>query len=729
MVAEKFADDGFTRALANLLDERVGRIRRIVQEDTTCSRDEIAKFIWSTVKAVRKLINPDSKGASRLKGWADAKGMLKEIVDFNKFSPLKFDDDSISAVLERKVFDVLDRYKCFVLTGEVRTKYPPPKLLGETDEIICVDKPCNFICSYGGGGEDQNMDVPELQHASCPSALLNGDKAEIQIHEYLSLKYNYETAQGTRDWWALGETKLKCNCGRCDYCACTQGGCCNRLDRETSGVMVIAKTKAGFKMVREQFSSEHNLEKGGTEKYYLALVHGTVQVPTEPVWKSSTWLHSEEGGRGKVEISQRWDGRKSVAWDKGEGPAENAGSRQHALTYYEPVAWLTRKAKGWQEKLTLIHLQIVTGRRHQIRFHCSEVGYSLVGDITYGAPNSDREWAGRVFLHSYQTKFREPFTERWFEAFSPLPQELGEILEQLTVDRIAEKWSTSKVLSRRDHPKASSFVKQYDPMVQLLRSHDPPKVVMNPQERAAAAAAGKEAQEQTHKAWKASKAGKDGGGNDWSSGSWSGQKWQKGNDKSWKGDGWTGSGWEDSSATEAAVEPSAPVPAPAPDPAAAPVPAPPATDDDSDDAWGDWGSGGAPKTAPSEAIAAPQPKAGAWPVPPEQPRPSSAPPPEKKQRIEPPMPVATEVQQVPQVQRLPNTPPEVVAPAPPPNGGWSRRESRSVKGVYYYWNSITNATQAEPPAPWELKQSRSNASVHYYWNAQTNATSVEKPEL
>merc|ERR1711879_354941 len=117
--------------------------------------------------------------------------------------------------------------------------------------------------------------------------------------------------------------------------------------------------------------------------------------------------------------------------------------------------------------LTLIQLQIVTGRRHQIRFHAAEIGHVLVGDSKYddskeGICQMDRNWCPRVFLHSYCSKFREPFTERWFEATSPLPQDLGEVLEKNTELASVGKWEEErKILTRRHLPLYQEFMKQY----------------------------------------------------------------------------------------------------------------------------------------------------------------------------------------------------------------------------------------------------------------------------
>lgn len=134
-----------------------------------------------------------------------------------------------------------------------------------------------------------------------------------------------------------------------------------------------------------------------------------------------------------------------------------------AKTYWQPLGKFTKDGNVF----TLLRLQIITGRRHQIRFHCKIAGYPLVGDPKYGAPWEDREWCPRVFLHSYQTKFREPFTERWFEGTSPLPQDLGKILESLGKENLKAP-KTGPLLTRREHPSLAPLLKMYDPSLPLI---------------------------------------------------------------------------------------------------------------------------------------------------------------------------------------------------------------------------------------------------------------------
>eukprot|EP00929_Paragymnodinium_shiwhaense_P096446 TRINITY_DN5802_c1_g1_i3.p1 TRINITY_DN5802_c1_g1~~TRINITY_DN5802_c1_g1_i3.p1 ORF type:complete len:417 (-),score=95.33 TRINITY_DN5802_c1_g1_i3:425-1675(-) len=76
----------------------------------------------------------------------------------------------------------------------------------------------------------------------------------------------------------------------------------------------------------------------------------------------------------------------------------------------------------------------------------------------------------------------------------------------------------------------------------------------------------------------------------------------------------------------------------------------------------------------------------------------------------------------------PATPPEALAPDPR-EGGWRRVASKSAPGTYYYYNTLTDISQLDPPAPWELRQSTKDPSVTYYFNPETNETCKEPPDI
>ncbi|CAE7212537.1 unnamed protein product [Symbiodinium microadriaticum] len=665
----------FTKELGDLVEERAAMIQNYVDEGRAASRDELAKYVWSTGKKIYKLISPTKTSPKRKAAWENAKGMLKEIIDFDLFHPETFHSPCVKHVLEPKILEVLKNYHYFVLTGMVRTRHFPPKLLGETDELLCVDKPVNFTCGYGGNA---NSALPRVFGAKTPTQLLNSSKETVQIHEYLALKFDYETALGTRDFWAeVLQKDLKiqpCTCGKCAMCACMQAGCCNRLDKETSGVMVAAKTKKGFPEIRKQFQSEHSLEEGGTEKYYFALVRGHVQIPAKLADPTQDWKHGpadsrEHGRRGRIEIAMRFDqgqwravayndgnpnpepkgkgkefkqnghGKGSADGEEGREPGEIQGKRLHAVTFYNPVAWFTNKE---QEQFTLLHLQIVTGRTHQIRFHVSAIGYPIVGDCTYGAPQSDRDWAKRVFLHSYETRFREPFTNRWFEATSPLPQDLGQLLCDLQLERTKD--GCPLFLSRRQHTGLKLIFKQYEASTKLLLSRDAPanaSKILEAEAHEFQDKNNRQASQAGHQTW-GSSSGYRQETDHWKT-SWS-SRWSHStpwNDK-----------WSQPKEEEAESD---------------------------DDAWGKWK---APKEPPKEQTQVQEPEA-----------------------------------KRPRLAEQSGQPPAASAAHDKVRLAWKRKESTRQAGVFYYINMVTNETQVEPPEPWVRQQSRRDPSVFFYWTA------------
>lgn len=691
----------FTKDLADLVDSRCSTVQVFVEEQKVAPRQELAKFVWSTSRKIYHHINPhhSQHDERRKRAWEDAKGMLKEVIDFEKWHPNAFCDECVKSVLEPEVADVFKNYLHFVLTGEIQTRHTPPKLLGETDQMLVVDKPPMFTCNYGGGGQ-----LPPTLGCQSATQLLNAKAAVLQIHEYLALKFDYECAQATRDFWADVKTnqitKQLCACGRCEKCATMQAGCCNRLDKETSGVMIAAKTFQGFPEIRKQFSSDHSLEEGGTEKYYFALVRGEVQVPTETIQKSSDWMVGPMAdGRGRIQIAMYFDKRKwkAMPWNDGseangeetsgnrktyfrgeeeEGfePGESEG-RMDATTFYEPIAWFTDRSRSSDgSHYTLLHLQIITGRTHQIRFHCSQIGHCLVGDCAYGAPQSDRSWAKRICLHSYQTKFMEPFSANWYEAVSPLPKDLGDLMSGLLLQRVQENCPV--FLSRRKHLPLQSIFKVYDANSQLLQSHEAPRNA----EAILQAAQQRQMDHGNSKWWSDPRK--------WTQKSWNDpcgpcgeavSSWTKGA----AGNGDNGSNGEVGEQCWGTWKPQAPVPE-------------------------------VPETPETPGAKEPEPK--------------------RRRTDQPSNPLVTK-----QIIIIPDTPPDArnaVSPATPPDLGaniptspWKRVESTRTPGVFYYRNMNTMHTQVEPPHPWQKKQSRQDPNFWYYWNPQTNTSSVEKPLL
>jgi 23S rRNA pseudouridine1911/1915/1917 synthase len=177
-------------------------------------------------------------------------------------------------------------------------------------------------------------------------------------------------------------------------------GIVHRLDRGTSGVMVVAKNDAAHQELARQF------EEREVEKEYIALVWGLVQA----------------GRRIDAAI-----GRDPVHRQKMSARAKHARAAVTRITR-------ARKLPG----LTLCQVAIHTGRTHQIRVHLSAIGHPIVGDSLYGGVH--RRVAGdiravqrleRPFLHSARLAFIHPRDERRVEFTAPLPDDLMNVLENL----------------------------------------------------------------------------------------------------------------------------------------------------------------------------------------------------------------------------------------------------------------------------------------------------------
>jgi 23S rRNA pseudouridine1911/1915/1917 synthase len=180
----------------------------------------------------------------------------------------------------------------------------------------------------------------------------------------------------------------------------TRPGIVHRLDRGTSGVMVIAKNDAAHQELSRQF---HDRE---VEKEYIALVWGVVQA----------------GRRIDAAIGRDPNNRQKMS--------SRARRARHAVTRITRAHHL--------HGITLCQVAIHTGRTHQIRVHLSAIGHPIVGDSLYGGlrrriPGDLRalQRLDRPFLHAERLAFAHPRDGRRMEFTAPLPADLMAVLEEL----------------------------------------------------------------------------------------------------------------------------------------------------------------------------------------------------------------------------------------------------------------------------------------------------------
>lgn len=169
--------------------------------------------------------------------------------------------------------------------------------------------------------------------------------------------------------------------------------CINRLDRDTSGLTIIAKH-----MVSAGILSTMVAQKGqadSIQREYLAISRGPV---TPSAGTITAPLARKEGS-----VIER-----VVDFEKGE----------RAVTHYHVLEY--------KNGHSLLSLQLETGRTHQIRVHMKYLGYPLIGDYLY---NPDTEYITRQALHSYRLAFTHPITRKEMCFTAPLPQDMQAVLE------------------------------------------------------------------------------------------------------------------------------------------------------------------------------------------------------------------------------------------------------------------------------------------------------------
>jgi 23S rRNA pseudouridine1911/1915/1917 synthase len=168
-------------------------------------------------------------------------------------------------------------------------------------------------------------------------------------------------------------------------------GIVHRIDRETSGVVLIVKNQETYAFIKKQFL------KREIDKFYQAIVYGDVRY--------------DEGiinlpiGRSKSDFRKRATGKMV------------RGETREAITYYKTLA---RK-----DKLSLVEANPKTGRTHQLRVHFADTGHGILGDKQYGVYKKSPITIGRLALHAYSIEFEQPKGEL-LKIVAPYPADFAE---------------------------------------------------------------------------------------------------------------------------------------------------------------------------------------------------------------------------------------------------------------------------------------------------------------
>jgi len=169
-------------------------------------------------------------------------------------------------------------------------------------------------------------------------------------------------------------------------------GIVHRIDKDTSGLIIVAKNDAAHIKLSEQ------IQKREVKKTYIALVRGSVK---------------ENEATINMPIGRSTKDRKKMAVTK---------TGKEAITHF--------KVMNRYEGYTLLEVNIETGRTHQIRVHLSEIGYPIIGDDVYSNGKNPFNVTGQM-LHAAKLKFKHPTTGKEINVEAPLPEYFEKVLEKL----------------------------------------------------------------------------------------------------------------------------------------------------------------------------------------------------------------------------------------------------------------------------------------------------------
>ncbi|MBI3384725.1 RluA family pseudouridine synthase [Candidatus Gottesmanbacteria bacterium] len=264
-----------------------------------------------------------------------------------------------------------------------------PKIIYEDEQLLVIAKPTGMVVNKADTTRNE-FTLQEWLDRYYSSTRQQAGRSQKDSSRRVRLDSNSKAAE-TNEFFA-------------------RSGIVHRLDKDTSGVLIIAKTEEAFINLQGQFKNRE------VQKKYLALVHGTI----EP-----------KSGTINIPIERNPFNRKRFGVFLG---GREAVTEYNTMSNYK--LQMTNDKRQTTNNYTLLEVFPHTGRTHQIRVHLMHLGHPIVSDILYaGRKNikADLKFCPRLFLHAEKIEFKHPKTSKIMEFSSKLPKELEKVLLSLRV--------------------------------------------------------------------------------------------------------------------------------------------------------------------------------------------------------------------------------------------------------------------------------------------------------
>lgn len=285
-----------------------------------------------------------------------------------------------------------ERLKALILGGHVAPSRGGPDTLNPSMKVMAGDVFAVTIPPIA---------MAEAVPQDIPLVILHEDADLIVLDKPAGLVVH--PAAGNLDGTLVNALLHHCRGALSGIGGVARPGIVHRIDKDTSGLLVVAKSDRAHEGLALQFKA-HSIER-----LYAAIVYG---VPTPPSGTIDTWIGRSDADRKKMAVHRE-------------------GRGKHAVTHYRSVERLYGT--------TLVECRLETGRTHQVRVHMAHAGHPLIGDQVYGRDRkgfkSILETVGfkRQALHARLLGFIHPVSGETLRFESPLPADMQELLSQLRV--------------------------------------------------------------------------------------------------------------------------------------------------------------------------------------------------------------------------------------------------------------------------------------------------------